>query len=151
MNEAEVTRYILDTFSGVHTTEAWGSTFFFYNPDSSLPDEFYFATLSNSDQEGDRASNLDRPGVYRLNIGISKSTYRSLFGADPARRGEDGVVETGHDFSELDRILPHPVYGGISWICVLNPSEATFAAVKPLLAEAYSLVVERYRKRTGQG
>jgi hypothetical protein len=30
-----------------------------------------------------------------------------------------------------------------SWVCVLNPSEATFEQVKPMLAEAYQLAAAR--------
>ncbi len=58
----------------------------------------------------DRASHLDRPGVFRLNIGVGKDTYRSLFGPQPPPPGEAGVVDTGHDFTILDQLLPHPVY-----------------------------------------
>ncbi len=33
------------------------------------------------------------------------------------------------------------------WICVLNPSEATFQAVRPLLAEAYEMSVRKHDKK----
>jgi hypothetical protein len=94
----------------------------------------------------DRASNLNRSGVFRLNIGIGKDTYRSLFGPQPSPPGAGGVVDTGHDFTTLDQILPHPVYAPQSWVCVLNPSDATFEAVRPLHAEAYDLAVRRYAR-----
>ncbi len=48
----------------------------------------------------------------------------------------------------MDQLLPHPVYGRNHWVCVLNPSEATFDSLKPLLAEAYGVAVERH-SRTG--
>jgi len=86
-------------------------------------------------------------GVFRLNIGISKQTYWSLFGPQPARPAAGGVVETGHDFTVLDQLLPHPVYGWMSWVSVLNPSATTFETVKPLLAEAYDLAVGKFAKR----
>jgi hypothetical protein len=60
-------------------------------------------------------------------------------------------VGTGHDFTALDQLLPHPVYAPMSWVCVLNPSVATFEAVRPLLAEAYQLAVSRYAKRETRG
>lgn len=84
----------------------------------------------------DNASNLDRPGVYRLNIGISKETFARLFGE-----------ESEHDFTALDRPMPHPVYGRNHFVCVLNPSEATFESVKPLPAEAYQIAVNRLERR----
>src|SRR5437763_14498011 len=106
MDEASIFQYITDTFDGVETASAEGYTFFFYGPDRKLP----FATLVTRDNEYDRASHLDRPSVFRLNIGVSKDTYRSLFGPQPPRPGADGVVDTGHDFTALDQLLPHPVY-----------------------------------------
>jgi hypothetical protein len=60
-------------------------------------------------------------------------------------------VGIGHDFTALDQLLPHPVYAPQSWVCVLNPSAATFEAVRPLLAEAYQLAVSRYAKRETRG
>jgi hypothetical protein len=42
--------------------------------------------------------------------------------------------------------MPHPVYGKQHWACVLNPSDATFNDVKPLLAEASSIAVKRHPK-----
>jgi len=99
----------------------------------------------------DRASNLNRPGVFRLNIGVNKDTYRSLFGPQPPLPGASSVVDTGHDFTAVDQLMPHPVYAPQSWVCVLNPSEATFQAVRPLLAEAYELALRRYAKRRPAG
>jgi hypothetical protein len=151
MNKALITQYITATFAGVQPVDAWGDTFFFYNPDRSRADEIYFATLKSQDDEYDNASNLNRPDVFRLNIGISKATYRILFGAPPARSGADETVETCYDFTVLDQLLPHPVYGRMFWICVLNPSAATFQAVQPLLAEAYDLAVKKYAKRVARG
>jgi hypothetical protein len=148
MDEASVTQYITGTFESVDFVVASGDTFFFYNPVSELPPDhrFPFATLVTSDIN-DRASDLNRPSVFRLNIGVSKDTYRSLFGPQPSRPDADGIVDTGHDFTALDQLLPHPVYAPQSWICVLNPGDATFQAVQRFLAEAYDLAVRR-RSRT---
>ena len=147
MDARELTRTIVEAFANVETTEAMGYTFFFYNSDHKMP----FATLIAADNEYDRVSNLDRPDVYRLNIGVSKETYRSLFGPQPPPPGAAGIVETGHDFTALDRLLPHPVYAPQSWICVLSPGKATFETVRPLLAEAYSIAVRRRtRHRSGE-
>ena len=40
--------------------------------------------------------------------------------------------------------MPHPVYGRNHRVCVLNPSEATFEALQPLLREAYGRAVQRH-------
>ncbi len=109
MNEASIANYITKTFPGVETSTDFGYTFFFHGADRKLP----FATLISSDYEYDRISNLDRPGVFRLNIGVSRETFQSLFGA--------AKVEVGlFDFTALDVIMPHPEYANnISYLCFL--------------------------------
>lgn len=129
MDQDTITRYITETFGGVDVVVDADNAFFFHNPGGDQPPDhrFPFATIVCNDAY-DQASDLNRPGVFRLNVGVGRETFRALFGPDA---GDD------HDFAALDRVMPHPVYGTMFWICVLNPSEATFQAVRPLLAEAY--------------
>jgi hypothetical protein len=152
VDEASIARYITDTFDGVDVVVDSGNSFFFYDPGDKRPPDrtLPFATLVTNDRY-DNASQLDRPSVFRLNVGVGKDTYRALFGPQPSPPGASGVVDTGHDFTALDHILPHPVYAPMSWICVLNPSEETFQAVRPLLAEAHDLAVRRHARRTAPG
>ncbi|HEU0016514.1 MAG TPA: DUF6194 family protein [Longimicrobium sp.] len=162
MDEEAITRHIAETFAGVRVTIAsaqngapeiaWGDRFFIYDPDGDLPPErhFPFATIVIKDYgDFDRASNLDRPGVFRLNIGLGKEAYRAHFGAPPKPAGAGGAVDTGHDFTALDVVMPHPVYAPQSWVCILNPGEATFRAeVQSLLADAYQTAAGRFGRRT---
>lgn len=150
MDREAITRYLRESFAGIVPVAAWGETSFFYNPGKRLPRGVYFATIKERDGEHDQASALWRPEVFRLNIGISATTYRSLFGALPARPTAGGVIEGGHDFTTIDRLMPHPVYGWMGWISVLNPSIATFDSVKPLLIEAHGLAVRKFEKRVAQ-
>ena len=147
MNPEEIARYIVETFGGVEVVVASGDSFFFYDPDRDTPPDrrLPFATLVTGDRY-DQASDLDRPGVFRLNIGIGPATFRSLFGTSAAAAGADDAATSGYDFRDLDRIMPHPVYGQMFWVCVLNPSEATFADVRPLLAEAHERAAQRDAK-----
>jgi hypothetical protein len=137
MNEAAITQFITDTFEDVQTAVADGNTLFFHGADRQMP----FATLVTNDLY-DQVSDLNRPGVLRLNVGVGKETYRSLFGND-IEHADGG----GHDFTMLDRIMPHPVYGRMHWLCVLSPGAATFKRVKALLAEAYGLAANRSARR----
>jgi hypothetical protein len=147
LDEAAIIRHIIETFAGIDVVTGAegigaGDTFFFYDPDRKLDPSrrFPFATIVTKDYgDFDRASNLNRPGVFRLNVGVSADTFRSLFGD-----GGEGSTDSGHDFTALDRLLPHPVYAPQSWVCVLNPSAATFEALRPLLAEAYDRAVRRH-------
>ena len=137
MDEVEVTQYITDTFADVETTTAYDYTFFFYSSERKLP----FATLATVDNEYDSISNLSRPGVFRLNIGVRKPTFETLFGTNK-------IDVTAYDFTALNTIMPHPEYAPQSWICVLNPSDDTFQhRVRPLLAEAYDIAVQRHGRR----
>ena len=149
MDEASISQYIIETFVGTHAADAWGDAFFYYNPDRTRPDEFYFATLKTQDDDYDKASDLNRSDVFRLNIGLSKASYQVLFGQTP-RPGTANAQPTDYDFTALDQIVPHPIYGKMYWISVLNPSDATFERLKPLLAEAYGLAVAKYGKQAAK-
>jgi hypothetical protein len=130
MNETSIIEYITSTFEGVDVVVASDNYFFLYDPEHKFP----FATLMTND-DNDSASNLNRPSIFRLNIGIRKETFDSMaFSADV-------------DFTVLDQLLPHPVYGKMFWVCVLNPSDNTFPKVKQLLAEAYEISVQKYAKK----
>jgi len=141
VDQQSIRDLIASSFEGVEVTVAskgngapeasWGDTFFICDPHHDLPEQKQvpFATIVTQDYgDFDKRSNLDRPGVFRLNVGVSKETFDALFPS----------VE-GFDFAALDQLMPHPVYGPNHWVCVLNPSEATFESVKPLLAEAYAI------------
>ena len=157
MDEKEIIEYITENCAGVDVLAptdgiASGDTFFYYDPERDLDRtrSFPFATIVTKDYgDFDQASNLNRPGVFRLNIGLSNETYRSLFGPPPSRPGDEGgAVNTGHDFSVLDQLIPHPVYAAQLWVSVLNPSAATFATIQPLIAEAYDRAVKRHPSRS---
>jgi hypothetical protein len=132
MDEATIREYILRTCPGTTVVDAGGDSYFFTDPEQMHP----FATLVTSDAH-DQASNLGRAGVFRLNVGVSKSAFQALFGA---------ATDAEHDFTTLDRIMPHPVYGKMYWVCVLNPGPATWESVRELLAEAYAADLRRHGK-----
>jgi len=75
-----------------------------------------------------------------LNVGVSKETFAKVFGA-----------ESEHDFTALDRLIPHPVYGRNHWVSVLNPSDSTFESIKPLLKEAHATAMGRVERRKSSG
>ncbi len=136
IDETFITSYITDTFVDVETTVNLGYTFSFYRDDHMHA----FATIASTGNEYEKISNLDRPGVYRLNIGVSRDTFQAMFG-----KGKIDV--SAYDFTALDIIMPHPDYSSQHFICVLSPSEATFEQIRPLLAEAYDITKNRYNKR----
>jgi len=130
MTEDDITQHIIDSLGGGHFEVADDNTFFFHGPDNRFP----FATIVTKDSAFDNASKLDRPGVFRLNVGVGKETFRTLF-------GEQETADV--DFTALDTLMPHPVYAKMYWVSVINPGDETFETVKPLIAEARGLAAAR--------
>jgi hypothetical protein len=130
----EITRWITTTYPESVVATALGATFF------SLDEQHRpnFATIVTTDEHDmGTPSNLARPDVFRLNLGVGKATFERLVGSmdDP-------------DFAALDRIIPHPVYAKQRWIAILNPSQATFEhTIKPLIAEAHDRLATQRRRR----
>jgi len=128
--------YIRETYPETAVLESGGTWFFSLDPERHFPN--YATIVTNNDY--DDGSDLDRPGVYRLNLGLSRATFERLVGdpLDPA---------APPDYTALDTILPHPTYAAQLWISILNPSAATFRdIVLPLIAEAYDrLAAQRAR------
>ncbi len=85
--------------------------------------------------------------MYRLNLGITRKTFINLFGNIPARPTAGHVVKMNYDFSTIDSIMPHPIYGWMAWICVINPSQKTLQELLPLIDEGYLLCLNKYKKK----
>ena len=120
---------------------AWGDSFFFYDPDGVTDPQrrIPYATIVVSDYPGfDEASDLDREGVFRVNLWVSRRTFE--------RQAPEEGAEV--DYAVLDQIIPHPVYGKQSWLSVLNPGPATEVALRDLLIEAHGRARDRYEKRS---
>src|SRR5215470_13102186 len=112
---------------------AWGDSFFFYDPDNVAPDNrrLPFATIVTKDYAGfDTASDLDRPGVFRVNLAVGRDRFAELFGFVPAEFAER---QTEFDFTALDRVVPHPVYARQAWISVLVPGAGSAEQAKQLI------------------
>lgn len=135
-NADEITSWVTATYPDTVVATAMGATFF------SLDETHWpnFATIVTTDEHDEGApSDLARPGVFRLNIGVGRETFERLVGSQEAP-----------DHAAFDRLLPHPVYAKQLWISILNPSHATFRdTVLPLIAEAHDrLAAVRGRHRT---
>jgi len=116
---------ILGTWPETDVVEALSAMFFSLDAEKHWPN---FATIVTTDEHDEGApSDLARPGVFRVNIGVGRETFQRLVG---------DMVEP--DYAAFERIVAHPVYAKQHWVSILNPSEATFRdAVMPLLTEAH--------------
>lgn len=140
MREDDVIRHLAG-YSGTRILQANGDSFAIHDPDGDLPPErqMPWATVVTSNihtpdgEPWDTASRLDRPGVFRLNLGLPRPAYRELT-----------VSEAAPD--TLDVLLPHPEYAQLGWVCVLNP-DGTWPQVAGLLDQAYAFAVRKYGNR----
>jgi hypothetical protein len=120
---------------------AWGDSFFFYDPDGAGDRRMPFATIVTKDYDGfDTASDLNRPGVFRLNIGVGRAVFQELLGYPPAEHHASVV-----DHTVFDRVLPHPAYATQGWVSILNPGAATDDQARALLTGARTRAAQRHR------
>lgn len=147
MKANQILNYCTEYLSDTVLVESWGEKGIFYNPDHALKRGVYVLTMKEKDGANDKASNLSREGIFRVNMGLRKQTFSELFGSIPARPAAGEVVRMEYDFTLLDTILPHPVYAWMGWISILNPSEDTFEKLKPLIDESYAFAMEKFKKR----
>ena len=134
-----ITRTIRETWPETDVVEALGAAFFSLDPEKHWPN---YATIVTTDEHDMGApSNLARPGVFRLNIGVGRATFERLVG------GSDNP-----DYAAFDVVLPHPVYAKQRWISILNPSDVTFADVDmPLLTEAHDRLAAARSRHAATG
>jgi Family of unknown function (DUF6194) len=144
----DIAAAILALDQGIVFDRNWGERALFYNPGNQLKKGIYIATFKERDGPHDKASHLNHGNRFRLNVGLPKSTYFSLFGPPPFRPSAGNVVTTGHDFAQCDVLMPHPVYGWMSWVGVINPSRSTFEMLLPHLMETIELARQKFKKRT---
>ncbi|RIV40343.1 DUF6194 family protein [Micromonospora radicis] len=121
---------------------SWGDRFFHVGPDRRRP----FATIVEHDVPGfDEASQLDRPGVFRLNLDLGRAEFENLFGFPP-----EAFEEHRHefDFARLDTLVPHPGYARYGFGSIVMPGPQLLPEVDRLLAHAHARAVDRHRRAT---
>jgi Family of unknown function (DUF6194) len=125
---------------------AWGDSFFFYDPDDSPDDRrMPFATIVTKNYDGfDEASDLNRPGVFRLNISVGRTAFEELIGYRPADHADRAERP---DYTVIDQLIPHPVYAPQGWVSIINPAERTGDLARSLITDAHANAAERQRRR----
>lgn len=134
MNQSEVEVFV-ESLKDVQREENFGYIFYFVGDDHRLS----FVTIANSDNDYDSVSNLNRGGVFRINIGITKKTFESLLG---------DYSPEDIDYSALNMFLPHPDYAKQHYVCILNPAGGNVETTKQLIVEAHSIAAARLSKKS---
>lgn len=125
---------------------AWGDAFFYYAPDGQLPGNGQpYGTIVTKDYPDDAASDLDPPGRWRVNIHVAPATFQELTGEEPRS------LRRPRDHTAADSVMPHPVYGALGWISVVNPGERTTDTVVQLLRGAHDAARARFARRHEPG
>ena len=144
MEPDEIVDRLISRFDGLAPKASWGETSLFYNPGLALANGVYFCTIKDHDGANDTASRLDRPGVFRLALGLPVRRYEDLFGPRPLRPPKGETVATGHDFTRRDVLMPHPIYAWMGWVQILSPSDASFESLQPLFDDSYARAVCKF-------
>lgn len=109
---------------------AWGDHFFYYAPDGVVPQGQPFATIVTRDYPGEPPMGLGN-GIFRVNIQAGRRDQDAGAGAT-----------TPHD-----RVLPHPVYAALGWVCIVQPGEGTGEELRRLLRQAHADARRRHDRR----
>ena len=143
-----ISKYFEEYFPGLMIFDVWGEKSFFYNPEGLLKRGVYFCTLKEKDGYHDKASELYREDVFRINFGLSKQTFLNIFETLPKRPSKGNVIAGPYDFKALDILTPHPVYGWMAWVSILSPSFQSWERLNALISESYHLTVKKYENKT---
>lgn len=109
---------------------AWEDVFFYYGPDGVVPNGQPFATVVTKDYPGEPSPAV-APGDFRVNV-------------DAGRRGQADVG----DSTRRDQVMPHPTYGHLGWICVVQPGPGSTAELQTRLRHAHHASARRWKRRT---
>lgn len=127
---------------------AWGDSFIFYDPDRDIPPDrrFPFATIVTKDYGGfDEASNLNREGIFRLNVSVDRHKFEEMIGYPPS---EHAGHAADFDYTVLDTVIPHPAYARQAWVSILNPGQRTSDQARSLITQARDRAAARHKSRT---
>ncbi|MGQ2904671.1 MAG: DUF6194 family protein [Neoaquamicrobium sediminum] len=124
---ADIRNFLETALPSVTVDDSTADLFFFTGEERKIP----FATIVTRDTPFDSASNLTRGDLFRLNLVTDKETFERLFGI----RTSNALDDADFDYQALDRLFPHPLYGKMRWISVINP-ETVWENCQELLVKA---------------
>ncbi|HIZ36574.1 MAG TPA: hypothetical protein H9815_12415 [Candidatus Ruania gallistercoris] len=120
---------------------AWGDVFVYFSPDGTVPPGQPFATVITKDYPYEPAWQREA-GSIRVNIHVGAQVFTDLLGHPP---GEG----SGPEPTAVDVVMPHPAYGELGWISVVDPGERTARLVAEQLQAAYAAARRRHERRQG--
>ncbi|MGW5450456.1 DUF6194 family protein [Nocardia sp. NPDC003979] len=113
---------------------SWGDIFYYYAPDGVVPRGQPFATIVTKNYPDDTGSDLDRPGVFRVNMAVTEDTFAAYAGNTLAD----------------DTFVPHPLYGRAHWLCITDPGPDSGEMLCALLRGAHARDRSRADRRSAR-
>lgn len=128
---ADIRSFLETALPVVSVHDSTPDLFFFQDDEQKFP----FATIVTHDDPYDNASKLDREGVFRLNLVVDKQTFQELF---PGLQTRTDLDDANFDYQARDMLFPHPVYGRMRWVSVINP-DGVWPVCQDLLTRAHQI------------
>lgn len=117
---------------------SWGDAYFYYAPDGTMPARTQpYGTIITKNYPDDDASGLDASDRFRVNVNAGRSLVEDL--------------DADQDPSQVDVLLPHPLYPSSGWVSVVNPAERTSEHLVSLLRRAHDAARARTDRRSSLG
>lgn len=91
-----------------------------------------FATIVTKTYPGEPASDLDRDGSFRVNIGLRADEFARATGVERREVPSDGA-----SYAVADEVVPHPTYARAGWVSVIDPVRSA-DAVREMLTSAHA-------------
>ena len=92
MTAAYILKYCIDNLPDTALINGRGESVIFYNSNNSLKCGIYILTVKQKDGDNAKSLKLDRENIFRVNIGVRKSTFISIFDPAPVRPAKGGIV-----------------------------------------------------------
>lgn len=143
MKPEDILGYVMQNFEGLNLLYLLGEKGLFYNPGKKVPKGTCVVTIREDAKHDKVAGEKGEENWYQVSLCVSRRTFENLFGQTPEQYGEQKDTR-GDTPVEVDVIMPHPEHGHLSWVAVINPGEATFKKLKPLLKEAYEMSRKKF-------
>lgn len=134
---------LLELDPGVQLERYYGERSLFYNPGRQAPLGTIFASIKEDDGPNDKASRLERDGVYRLAFQLTQAEFTQRFGKAPPRPPRGGTLTLDFDLTAPNQLTPHPVYAWMRWVQILAPTRDRFDELRPLLDQSLALAKQK--------
>jgi len=88
-----------------------------------------------------------RSFFYNPDNPLPKGIYFTTIKESDGPNAKAGIINYDFDFTELDVLMPHPIYAWLGWVAINNPTANNTDTVKHLLDISYQNVLLKFKKK----